>query len=65
MQGLACKGPGWLTFITMMSFYDPYHGLPWWGSLEVKYFFGVCVCVFDTVLVSFGLVFFSLIPLLA
>ena len=35
-RGLACKGPGWLTFITMMSLYDPYHGLPWCGFLEVK-----------------------------
>ena len=35
-QGLACNGPGWLTFISNMSLYDPHHGLPWLGSLEVK-----------------------------
>ena len=24
-----------------MSLYGPHRGLPWWGSLEVKYFFGL------------------------
>ena len=27
-QGLACNGPGWLTFTTMIPLYDPYNGLP-------------------------------------
>ena len=32
-RGLACSGPGWLTFISKMSLCDPHHGLPWWGSV--------------------------------